>query len=236
MTHLEEYHEYLAGPEWAAKRSRALSRGKNRCAACGSTSRLQVHHLTYARIFREDLSDLMVLCRQHHEEVEAWIAGGHISRCGDVKRLAARTIELLRGSSDSSKSAKAKGKNKKKASPVGVSRAKKHTKKSLKPQVSRVTCEGGHHQHVQQQAQIGIDRPHEIGRCVRLTDEVMHTFMTPGGNINRAQMEILGVTFPPTKGWMKRVRNMSVAADTLDRLMAARCYTVSETRIFTGQS
>ncbi len=67
-----------------------------RCAACGSNGGvLQVHHLTYARIFKENDDDLMVLCDEHHQKIEDLIAAGLLKRVGDVRVLAAETVRLL---------------------------------------------------------------------------------------------------------------------------------------------
>lgn len=61
------YAEYLKSDKWKRKRAAALKSAGNRCRDCGSTSHLQVHHLTYARIGRERKTDLIVLCRSCHE-------------------------------------------------------------------------------------------------------------------------------------------------------------------------
>lgn len=61
-----DYHEYLRSTVWKKKRQRVLKRDRHRCTRCGSTKNLQVHHLTYDRIFRERLSDLTTLCAKCH--------------------------------------------------------------------------------------------------------------------------------------------------------------------------
>lgn len=68
------YLAYLASPHWRSVRARALStKRKRRCVSCGSTERLDVHHLTYERRGRELDADLAVLCRDCHDIVH-WIA------------------------------------------------------------------------------------------------------------------------------------------------------------------
>jgi 5-methylcytosine-specific restriction endonuclease McrA len=62
-----EYRAYLASPAWAELRRLVLIRDNHRCIACGRTSDLEVHHLTYARMGREPLSDLITLCHPCHE-------------------------------------------------------------------------------------------------------------------------------------------------------------------------
>ena len=63
-----EYREYLLTPEWYARRGYVMMRDEGECGMCGAPAR-DVHHLTYARIFREFPSDLMALCRACHDEI-----------------------------------------------------------------------------------------------------------------------------------------------------------------------
>lgn len=60
------YRVYMQSPAWDNTRRLALFRGKFHCARCGSRSRLDVHHKTYARLGNEAPDDLMVLCRSCH--------------------------------------------------------------------------------------------------------------------------------------------------------------------------
>lgn len=61
------YAAYLQSPSWAVKRTVVLARAGHQCEVCGQTGRLEVHHLTYARCFREDISDLQAVCPTCHE-------------------------------------------------------------------------------------------------------------------------------------------------------------------------
>jgi hypothetical protein len=65
---LSRYVLYLRSAEWKAKRAAVLKRDK-KCRSCGSTRKLQVHHLTYERIYRERLTDLTTLCEGCHRRV-----------------------------------------------------------------------------------------------------------------------------------------------------------------------
>lgn len=65
----KEYREYLESPEWKATRAKALERGDNKCAVCGRTDTLEVHHNTYDRIGAELPTDLVVLCNYHHSTI-----------------------------------------------------------------------------------------------------------------------------------------------------------------------
>ena len=88
-----EYFAYLQSPGWKQIRAQRLSLSGGRCEVCKTTKRLDVHHLTYARIFKEKLGDLIVLCRDHHTEAEAIIASGRLTRTGT--HLRAKTLRAL---------------------------------------------------------------------------------------------------------------------------------------------
>ena len=69
LTHMN-YMSYLNQPHWkkTARRRRKLS--GNRCDKCGANGCiLEVHHLTYKRLGRERMSDLMTLCSECHDKV-----------------------------------------------------------------------------------------------------------------------------------------------------------------------
>lgn len=61
------YAEYIQSAEWRTKRQEALTVHGTKCGVCGSTDRLEVHHLHYRTLFRESArDDLRVLCRDCH--------------------------------------------------------------------------------------------------------------------------------------------------------------------------
>ena len=68
------HSKYLASSHWKKTRKRFnRKRIARTCFVCGvgraKGSTLDVHHLTYARIGREQTSDLVALCRNHHKLV-----------------------------------------------------------------------------------------------------------------------------------------------------------------------
>jgi hypothetical protein len=65
----KEYEEYLLSDEWKAFKKKALEHHSKKCAKCNRTKSLQIHHLHYRNIFHEELEDVQVLCKKHHEEV-----------------------------------------------------------------------------------------------------------------------------------------------------------------------
>lgn len=64
--HSQGYVDYLASPEWQAKRRRALMLAGHKCEVCGATKGLEVHHLSYEYLGEEDDSDLVALCKTCH--------------------------------------------------------------------------------------------------------------------------------------------------------------------------
>lgn len=83
---VRDYAEYLASAEWKQRRAGALHRASHRCQSpsCPDARlrsltdeelrfvrhyRLEVHHLSYARLGNEHPDDLIVLCPQCHAAV-----------------------------------------------------------------------------------------------------------------------------------------------------------------------
>ncbi len=64
------YHAYIASPKWRDIRSLVLTRDCETCQSCNSHECLEVHHIHYKLLAREelDLSCLITLCRYCHEE------------------------------------------------------------------------------------------------------------------------------------------------------------------------
>jgi hypothetical protein len=91
----EEYAAYLQSGAWQVKRLQRLQLSGFRCSACRSTKELQVHHLTYERIFEEEMADLLPLCDRHHDAAEKLISDGKLQRIGDVQFLAVETVRLV---------------------------------------------------------------------------------------------------------------------------------------------
>lgn len=61
------YGEYLNSEHWRETRQQRLERDGHKCAICGSTKDLNVHHLTYIRIGKENIdTDLITVCHACH--------------------------------------------------------------------------------------------------------------------------------------------------------------------------
>jgi len=63
-----KYLKYLQSEDWAQiKIDLYQTRGKV-CEYCGSTKNIQVHHLTYKNIYKEEPEDLVLLCKDCHRK------------------------------------------------------------------------------------------------------------------------------------------------------------------------
>ncbi len=62
-----EYHKYLASREWALLKEQVKDRAKNKCERCKNGACEVTHHITYERIGRECLEDLLGLCQECHK-------------------------------------------------------------------------------------------------------------------------------------------------------------------------
>lgn len=65
-----DYDTYINSPAWSAFRQRWFSDRSlpNACLACGITTGLELHHVTYERLGNERLTDLIPFCRRCHKE------------------------------------------------------------------------------------------------------------------------------------------------------------------------
>lgn len=75
------YSNYIKSARWKAKRELVFNATGKYCKACGKANGiLNVHHLSYDRLGRERLSDLIVLCKQDHDDLtKEWRAYGRRS-------------------------------------------------------------------------------------------------------------------------------------------------------------
>jgi len=64
-----QYNAYLLTPQWAKKRAAVLARDNYVCQGCRVNRATQAHHLTYKRVGREMLFDLIAVCVQCHEAI-----------------------------------------------------------------------------------------------------------------------------------------------------------------------
>ncbi len=65
------YDQYLQSPEWQARRRLVLRRAGGKCEGCRIRRAVQAHHLTYDRVGREMLFDLVAVCAECHNQIHA---------------------------------------------------------------------------------------------------------------------------------------------------------------------
>jgi hypothetical protein len=66
----EKYQRYLCSEEWGRLRAAVKARANGICEYknCGMIG-THTHHLTYTRLYHEQLEDLQLLCEMHHDKV-----------------------------------------------------------------------------------------------------------------------------------------------------------------------
>lgn len=63
------YDAYLRTPRWSRLRDKVLARDGHLCQGCRESPATQVHHLTYDRVGREMLFDLVAVCERCHSRI-----------------------------------------------------------------------------------------------------------------------------------------------------------------------
>ena len=61
-------HDYMWSSQWK-ERKKFIHQRDRVCQMCGSNSSLEVHHITYERLWYENSEDLVLLCRHCHQNV-----------------------------------------------------------------------------------------------------------------------------------------------------------------------
>src|SRR5262249_53330141 len=87
----ERYLAYLKSNEWLERRQQVIQRCNNTCERCGKFHVAEVHHLTYAHVFHEELEDLQGLCEYCHAFVHGEQADDGVA---EYERLVKRQEEL----------------------------------------------------------------------------------------------------------------------------------------------
>lgn len=83
------YKDYLKTEHWKSVKEEFGEKNPRRCYFCGSNFNLNLHHITYDRLGKEDLSDLVWLCRRCHKYT-------HFSKESDVVKKWLERIRLKR--------------------------------------------------------------------------------------------------------------------------------------------
>lgn len=72
--HRMNYQDYLKTKHWQYLREAILYRDDYKCNDCKTAINLNVHHLTYKNKGHEQLTDLITLCHECHEEHHSILA------------------------------------------------------------------------------------------------------------------------------------------------------------------
>lgn len=64
-----DYQAYLRSEGWRMLRAAVICRAKGLCERCGKWPVVNVHHLNYERLGREQLGDLLGVCSKCHQEL-----------------------------------------------------------------------------------------------------------------------------------------------------------------------
>ncbi len=63
------YSKYIASDSWKETRREFKKKEIIMCWVCGSEKNIQIHHLNYKRVGRENPEDLVPLCGHHHKRL-----------------------------------------------------------------------------------------------------------------------------------------------------------------------
>jgi HNH endonuclease len=101
---------YLRSAHWRVRRARSIALAGGRCERCGKAGRLEVHHLTYARLGRERDRDLRALCHRCHRIAERSRRAGFLGVLGRMLgRLLGSLVAWSRGCLAACRAARASG-------------------------------------------------------------------------------------------------------------------------------
>jgi hypothetical protein len=62
------YKQYLRSPHWIRLKRFIFKQRGHRCEQCGQRTSVELHHLTYENVTHERECDVILLCRQCHED------------------------------------------------------------------------------------------------------------------------------------------------------------------------
>lgn len=66
---MTEFQDYLESDKWKQKREERYKKDNHQCVLCKSNKRISCHHLTYARLYKEDINDLITFCNKCHQRI-----------------------------------------------------------------------------------------------------------------------------------------------------------------------
>lgn len=64
-----EFSGYITSQEWKKLRDNRLKIDNFCCVVCKNNKNLICHHITYERLYHEELTDLIILCNKCHNRI-----------------------------------------------------------------------------------------------------------------------------------------------------------------------
>lgn len=115
------YRDYLKSEKWKRKREAVFKHYGKRCYACKTAPRiLHVHHLTYERLGRERMADLIPLCVPCHREVTRLYRGPGGRQKGNLRV----TMEFVKSKRGGERNTKRKASRRRNPSPRAANRGR----------------------------------------------------------------------------------------------------------------
>ena len=71
----QEYLKYLLSDVWLARKKKYYETHDKKCYICSEAVGIDLHHCSYKRLGKEEDSDLVPLCKEHHKIVHVWARG-----------------------------------------------------------------------------------------------------------------------------------------------------------------
>lgn len=70
---MNEYKDYLVSEDWEKLKVQRFQKDEHKCMICKSgkiqKAKLVCHHITYTRLFNEEIDDLITLCMRCHSKI-----------------------------------------------------------------------------------------------------------------------------------------------------------------------
>ena len=64
----QDYYTYINSPDWTERKRRYFEIREKQCALCFTRRNIDLHHIRYSDRGNEPDSDLVAICRYHHEQ------------------------------------------------------------------------------------------------------------------------------------------------------------------------
>lgn len=66
-----DYHKYLKSDHWEELKKLVFEWRGRKCQLCMGSRNLQVHHMTYKRVGKEDPRDVLIVCDSCHKFIHS---------------------------------------------------------------------------------------------------------------------------------------------------------------------